>query len=80
MILRWFSWCPPHRFETSWNTFRQFHWTSDDEGASTSRKKRKLTANKPASATTALEVTSEQEKKAARGSMQQFVLTLEIID
>jgi hypothetical protein len=68
---------PPHRFDSGWTATRQFHWTGDDDDASTSRKKRRVKkSGNPVPAKT----TSEDDKKSARASIKQFVLTLEIED
>lgn len=59
---------PPRRFDSDWTATQ--HWTGDDGDASTSR-----TVKKSAN-TVSVPKTSKADKRSARASIIQFVLTL----
>ena len=67
---------PPERFDNGWTTMQQFQWTSQADAAA-SQKQQKVKF--PVSAAVTQKIT-ETEKKQASGSIQQFVLTLEVMD
>lgn len=72
---------PPDRFDRNWFNFQNFSWKADDEAASTNRKRRRVQASGATAQTTAQTTArnlSAREKLAARESMLQFALTLEI--
>jgi len=70
---------PKNRFDQGWTACQQFQWSGDDDEATTSRKRRIVNCSgRTPGKTVQKKQILEQEKAAARDSMYQFVLTLEI--
>ena len=70
---------PNNRFEQGWTACQQFQWSGDDDEATANRKRRlvRRSGRTPGKTVQKKQIT-EKEKVAARDSMYQFVLTLEI--
>ena len=67
---------PPERFDNGWKTVQQFHWDSKTGGATTNRKRRKV-ATFDGSISSDAATISEADKRKARSSISQYVMTLE---
>ena len=68
---------PPERFDNGWKTIQQFHWSSEAGEAATSRKRRKVATTTGGSISSNVATISESDKRKARSSICQYVMTLE---
>lgn len=72
---------PTNRFNKGWTACQQFQWSGNDDEATTNRKRRRVKQSSKVPGQTGQapqKQITENEKKEARDSMYQFVLTLEI--